>query len=45
MITARTHNVPAQPTTLGKRLAMFGQELLIALDRLENLIERYPVRA
>src|SRR5476649_95572 len=24
MITGRTHNVPAQPTTLGKRLAMFG---------------------
>ena len=44
MITGRTHNVPAQPTTLGKRLAMFGQELLLALDRLENLIERYPVR-
>jgi len=44
MITGRTHNVPAQPTTLGKRLAMFGQELLIALERLENLIERYPVR-
>jgi len=44
MVTGRTHNVPAQPTTLGKRLAMFGQELLIALERLENLIERYPVR-
>ena len=44
MITGRTHNVPAQPTTLGKRLAMFGQELLLALGRLENLIERYPVR-
>jgi adenylosuccinate lyase len=44
MITGRTHNVPAQPTTLGKRLAMFGQELLISLERLENLIERYPVR-
>jgi len=44
MITGRTHNVPAQPTTLGKRLAMFGQEMLIALDRLEGLIERYPVR-
>jgi adenylosuccinate lyase len=44
MITGRTHNVPAQPTTLGKRLAMFGQELLIALERLDNLIERYPVR-
>ena len=44
MITGRTHNVPAQPTTLGKRLAMFGQELLIGVERLENLIERYPVR-
>ena len=44
MITGRTHNVPAQPTTLGKRLAMFAQELLIAFERLENLIERYPVR-
>ena len=44
MITARTHNVPAQPTTLGKRLAMFGQELQIAFTRLEELIERYPVR-
>jgi adenylosuccinate lyase len=44
MITGRTHNVPAQPTTLGKRLSMFGQEMLIALERLEGLIERYPVR-
>jgi adenylosuccinate lyase len=44
MITGRTHNVPAQPTTLGKRFAMFGQELLIALERLENLVDRYPVR-
>jgi adenylosuccinate lyase len=44
MITARTHNVPAQPTTFGKRLAMFGQELAISLDRLEGLIDRYPVR-
>ena len=44
MITGRTHNVPAQPTTLGKRLAMFGQELLIAFTRIEELIARYPVR-
>jgi len=44
MITGRTHNVPAQPTTLGKRLAMFGQELLIAYTRIDELIERYPVR-
>jgi adenylosuccinate lyase len=44
MITGRTHNVPAQPTTFGKRLAMFGQELLLAHERLANLIARYPVR-
>jgi adenylosuccinate lyase len=44
MITGRTHNVPAQPTTLGKRLAMFGQELLVAFERLDELITRYPVR-
>jgi adenylosuccinate lyase len=28
ILTARTHNVAAQPTTLGKRIAMFGEELL-----------------
>jgi adenylosuccinate lyase len=44
MITGRTHNVPAQPTTLGKRFAMFGQELLIAQERLADLVARYPVR-
>ena len=44
MLTGRTHNVPAQPTTLGKRFAMFGQELLVAFQRLDELIERYPVR-
>ena len=44
MITGRTHNVPAQPTTLGKRLAMFGQELLVAFNRLQELLARYPVR-
>ena len=44
MITGRTHNVPAQPTTLGKRLTMFGQELLLAYTRIEELLGRYPVR-
>ncbi len=44
MITGRTHNVPAQPTTFGKRLAMFAQELLIAHARLDDLVARYPVR-
>jgi len=44
LLVARTHNVPAQPTTVGKRLAMFGEELLQALQRLDHLAETYPVR-
>ncbi len=44
LLTGRTHNVPAQPTTLGKRIAMFGQELLQAYTRLDELYARYPVR-
>lgn len=44
VITARTHNVAAQPTTLGKRIAMFGEELLTAFNALEDVIARYPVR-
>ncbi|MGK0176492.1 MAG: adenylosuccinate lyase [Lentimonas sp.] len=43
-ITARTHNVPAQPSTFGKRLAMFGEELLLAFRELDQAIEEYPVR-
>ena len=43
-LTGRTHNVPAQLTTLGKRLAMFGEELLLAFEHLECLILRYPMR-
>lgn len=44
VITARTHNVPAQPTTFGKRLAMFGEDLLCAAQELDRIIETYPVR-
>lgn len=44
VITGRTHNVAAQPTTFGKRLAMFGQELLEAFRSLESLVDAYPVR-
>ncbi len=44
VITARTHNVPAQPTTFGKRLAMFGEDLLIAVRELDRVINNYPVR-
>jgi len=43
-LVARTHNVPAQPTTLGKRISMFGEEILFALGNLDHLIENYPIR-
>ncbi|MAV39369.1 MAG: adenylosuccinate lyase [Puniceicoccaceae bacterium] len=44
VLTARTHNVPAQLTTLGKRLSMFGEDLLCALRELDQIIDNYPVR-
>jgi len=44
MITARTHNVAAQPTTFGKRISMFGEEILSGFHQLESLIESYAVR-
>ena len=44
MVTARTHNVAAQPTTFGKRIAMSGEELLGAVEMLDHLIKTYPVR-
>lgn len=44
VIVARTHHAAAQPTTMGKRLAAFGQEMLLALHRLESLIAAYPLR-
>ncbi|NQU37556.1 MAG: adenylosuccinate lyase, partial [Actinobacteria bacterium] len=43
-MTGRSHNVAAQMTTLGKRFATFANELLTALERLESLIDRYPLR-
>ena len=43
-ITARTHNVPAQPSTFGKRLAMFGEDLLLAFRELNSAIDEYAVR-
>jgi len=44
VLTGRTHNVAAQPTTFGKRLAMFGQELLRGCQVLEKHVQSYPVR-
>jgi len=44
VVVGRTHHAAAQPTTMGKRLAMFGQEMLVAFRRLEHLIADYPLR-
>lgn len=43
-LTGRTHNVAAQPTTVGKRLAMFGGEMLRAYRVLDGLVATYPLR-
>ena len=43
-MAGRTHNVAAQATTLGKRFASAADELLVAVERLDDLIERYPLR-
>ncbi len=43
-IAGRSHNVPAQVTTLGKRFATSAEELLFAYERLTALQERYPMR-
>ena len=43
-IAGRSHNVPAQVTTLGKRFASSAEELLFAYERLDSLLDRYPMR-
>nr|WP_213456187.1 adenylosuccinate lyase [Micromonospora sp. NBRC 107566] len=44
VMAGRSHNVPAQATTLGKRFASAAEELLIGYERLADLIARYPLR-
>ena len=44
VMAGRSHNVAAQATTLGKRFVSAAEELLVAIERIENLIERYPLR-
>ena len=42
IITARTHNVAAQPTTFGKRIAMFGEKPTVPtrLSKISSAITR-----
>jgi adenylosuccinate lyase len=44
VMAGRTHNVAAQATTLGKRFANAGEELLQAYHRVGDLLARYPLR-
>jgi adenylosuccinate lyase len=44
VMAGRSHNVAAQATTLGKRFASVADELMVAVERLEELLARYPLR-
>ncbi|MBW9207330.1 adenylosuccinate lyase [Mumia sp. zg.B17] len=44
VMAGRSHNVPAQTTTLGKRFATVADEMLVGTRRIEELIARYPMR-
>ncbi|MDP9393562.1 MAG: adenylosuccinate lyase [Actinomycetota bacterium] len=44
VMAGRSHNVAAQATTLGKRFASAADELLVAYDRVAELLARYPLR-
>jgi len=44
VMAGRSHNVAAQATTLGKRFATIADELMVALQRVEELLARYPLR-
>ncbi len=44
VMVGRTHNVPAQATTLGKRFATAADEQMLAYDRITTLLDRYPLR-
>ena len=44
VMAGRSHNVAAQATTLGKRFATVADELLTGIDRLDDLLARYPLR-
>lgn len=43
-LTARTHNVAAQVTTVGKRIAMFGEEMLAGFEGVDALLRNYQAR-
>ena len=44
VMAGRSHNVAAQATTLGKRFATVADELMVGLERVDDLLARYPLR-
>jgi adenylosuccinate lyase len=44
VMAGRSHNVAAQTTTMGKRFASAADELLLAYERITDLLGRYPLR-
>jgi adenylosuccinate lyase len=44
VLTARTHHQAAQPTLLGRRFAMWAEELLVHLLNFEAFLNAYPLR-
>ncbi|MBN9645048.1 adenylosuccinate lyase [Corynebacterium mendelii] len=44
VMAGRSHNVAAQATTLGKRFATAADEMLVAIERTSEIIDRYPLR-
>jgi adenylosuccinate lyase len=44
-MVGRTHNLPAQPTTLGRRFAVCAQEFAAGLGNLKYLRGIYPIRS
>ena len=44
VMVGRSHNVAAQATTLGKRFASAGEELLLGYERVEQTLANYPLR-
>ncbi len=44
VMAGRSHNVAAQATTLGKRFASAADEILVAVARIESLLDGYPLR-
>lgn len=44
VMAGRSHNVAAQATTMGKRFATVADELMVAVERIEEFCVRYPLR-